>query len=207
LATRCQLALIDFSDARILTDSRGSRVSHAAILAAWSQALKKVSLYLKAVLLLVVITTVGQWITVCFLPLKQNKIGDHAIDWGTFVIDHSEKADWWATMFFTAVAYTYMGVALFIYLAILMYAAAFAVFLDHLSDHSGQFRLVIASQPMESRNHIVEPHVCYQCIARLPLIKHASIIWTIFGPVTGGGVWIFNLIMKRLREGLSKLIR
>jgi hypothetical protein len=145
LAGRCHTTLIDFSDERIVTDSRGSPVSHAAILAAWSKALKDHSIIMWVFLVVVVIQTVGEWINSCFLPLLHNKIGDVAIDWSTLAIVEPLKADRWITMFFTAFAYTYMGIALFIYLAILIYAATFAVFLNQLSDPSGQFRLVFRS--------------------------------------------------------------
>jgi hypothetical protein len=151
LVSRCRNALIDFSDERVLTDSHGSPVSRAAILAAWNKALKDVSILMWVFLAVVVIQTIGEWLELCFLPLIHHQIGDDAIDWSTLAIVQPEKANWWSTMFFTALAYTYMGVALFIYLAILIYAATFAVFLNRLSDHSGRFRLVFSSPILGQR--------------------------------------------------------
>ena len=151
LAGRCRLALTDLSDARILVDSNGSPVLHATILAAWNRALKDISPVMWLIMMLVAVSTLGQWIYVSVVPLMTGKIGNAAIDWGTLTIVQPEKANWWATIFFSTACYAYMGVALFIYLAILIYAATFAVFLNRLADQSGRFNLVFRSSILSQR--------------------------------------------------------
>ena len=160
LTSRCRRTLMDFCDGRILTGPNGAPISHQAILAAWDSALKGVSSVMWLVLALVVVQTVGQWIYASLVPLMTGK--SDVVDWGTLAAVHPDKANWWATLFFASVAYIYMGVALFIYLAILIYAAAFAAFLNSLSDHSGQFRLVARSQIFRQRlsEIVTSTYVC-----------------------------------------------
>lgn len=163
LTKRCRATLIDFSNERILIDSNGLPVPQAAILAEWNKSLKDVSVIMWVFLAAVAIQTVGEWVVSCFRPLITNQIGDVAIDWSTAAIVDPQLANPWSTMLFTAVAYAYMGVALFIYVAILIYAAAFAVFLNNLSDNSGKFRLVFRNQILWQRlSEIVT--IVYACV-------------------------------------------
>jgi hypothetical protein len=86
---------------------------------------------------------IKQWLNDCYQPLQQNSLSGRPVDWTNIAIVQPTTTTTNAEMWFTGISYSYMAVSLWIYLFVLLYAAAFAWYMSRLSRGVGGLRLVI----------------------------------------------------------------
>ncbi len=65
------------------------------------------------------------------MPLLAHDTGDRAVDWSLIAARSGNEVWIWRSILFTAFAYVYMGFALFIYLAVMLYGVAISAFVNH----------------------------------------------------------------------------
>jgi hypothetical protein len=126
---------------RTVVRADGSYASGDELLDYWSRYLGKVSLVLWAFVLAVSLQAAQEWATSCLVPLYTRTATGRMVDWSIMAADGGSDLAVWRGIFFTGFAYSYMGFALFIYLAVMLYGVAIAAFLNHLSEGSGELRL------------------------------------------------------------------
>lgn len=148
LAERCKVTLTSLLQQKLIVDAKGRPVTEAALSAEWRISLRNVSVLLWIILGLIAVQTGSEWIQTCLRPYFGGEVG--VIDWATFAtINKSRSA--FASMAFSCVAYIYMAIALYVYLATLIYAANFCYFLSTLADPAGKFRLVLRDGTLGQR--------------------------------------------------------
>jgi hypothetical protein len=75
------------------------------------------------------------------------------VDWTVIAIVQHDTTSLLSEEIFTACAYAYMAIALWIYLIVLLYAASFAWYLGKLSRGKGRFRLVFHAPDLPDGLH------------------------------------------------------
>jgi hypothetical protein len=151
LTERREFVIRSFIQARIITAPDGTAVSPDQLAEKWRTVLKRISLPLWVILALVVIQTTTEWTSYCLLPLLKGELGRGAVDWSTLAIVQPNDVNKWNAIVFSAIAYLYMGFALFVYEAILVYIAAVAWFVSSIGDPAGDFRLVLRDAQLGKR--------------------------------------------------------
>lgn len=125
---------------RVITGPGGVPVRIEAVRAAWKSNARLLSVTLYVLLAAVIYSSIGQWIRGCLWPYQRLQDlsrrhapldisfilggdGGEVIDWSTlpYVSSASGVPSAGTALGFSALAYLYMGLALFIYLAILAY--------------------------------------------------------------------------------------
>jgi hypothetical protein len=149
LVCSCEFTLKSLLETRVITGPGGAEASEESLFAAWKAGLQKLSIPLWALLFGVIVQTSSEWLTTCAKPIFTHKL-DSVVDWSTIAAIEPQRGIV-IPIAFTLLAYLYMGFALFIYLAILVYAAGFALFLNRIADPSGQFRLVLRDVTLGKR--------------------------------------------------------
>ncbi|MBR1270534.1 caspase family protein [Bradyrhizobium sp. AUGA SZCCT0222] len=140
LTERVKVTLASLVEQRLVVDAKGRPITEGVFFAAWKQALRKVSLLLWIMLVIIAIHAGNEWVQTCLMPFFGGKVS--VIDWSTYAtVDRSIPAT--ASIAFSFMAYFYMAVALYVYLAILVYAATICFFLNTVADPTGEFRLVL----------------------------------------------------------------
>ena len=132
-----------FVEQNIIAAPDGLPVNPVELRRHWENHLGLVSITLWALVLGVGGFSFTQWIYDCLLPNYTGQLSDAPIDWATFAVAHAglggnRSSEIW----FSAVAYVYMAIALWIYAAVFVYGATFAWYLRDLSTSSGRLRLV-----------------------------------------------------------------
>jgi hypothetical protein len=152
LIERSEFTLRSLLQARVITGPSGAAVTEDALFSAWNMGLKKISLALWALLIVVVVQTSVEWLSTCLGPLLNESVASNAVDWSTLAATaQPSKPSKISSILFSLVAYLYMGFALFIYLSILVYVAGFCLFLNKIADPSGNFRLVLRDVTLGAR--------------------------------------------------------
>ena len=93
------------------------------VLASWHSTLRAFSPTLTFLLVGTILSSAGQWLVACVTPFFTGRLHNGVVDWGTVAYIHPDRANPNISLVFSTVAYFYMGLALFVYLAILAYAA------------------------------------------------------------------------------------
>ena len=149
LTERCRITLTSLLRQRVIVDAAGNPVTEDRLFAVWKEALKKVSLLLWCMLAIIAYNTANEWIGSCLMPYFGGDLV--AIDWTTYASIHGSELQRIKSMVFSCLAFFYMAVALYVYLAILVYAATFCYFLNTLADPTGEFRLVPRDETLGKR--------------------------------------------------------
>jgi hypothetical protein len=149
LTERCKITLTSLLQQQLIVGPRGNEVGEPKLFAAWNRALKKVSLLLWGLLIVIVLQTESEWITTCLRPYFGGPL--EAVDWSTIAATAQDELQKVKSLIFSGIAYLYMAVALYVYLAILVYAATFCFFLNMLADPTGEFRLVLRDATFGNR--------------------------------------------------------
>ena len=134
--------LRQLAEFRSIVRADGSNASADELLDYWNRSLGKVSLVLWAFVLTVSLQAAQEWGGSCLVPLYTRTAANRMVDWSIIAADGGTDLAVWKGIFFTGFAYIYMGFALFIYLAVMLYGVAIAAFLNHLSEGSGELRLI-----------------------------------------------------------------
>jgi hypothetical protein len=163
LTERREFTIGSLLQARIITGPNGEPVSEEQILARWKTVLQRISVPLWALLIAVVIQSSSEWVFYCLLPVLKGDLGKGTVDWSTIAIIRSSDIHAWNAIIFSGIAYLYMAFALFIYLAILVYAAAFAWFVNRIGDPAGEFRLVLRDAELGKRLSDIAINI-YACV-------------------------------------------
>lgn len=163
LAERREYTLRSFLQARIIIGPNGASVSEEHLFGKWRKVLARISVALWALLIAVIIQTTSEWVSYCLVPLLKGDLGKGTVDWSTISILMPSEVNQWNAIVFSGVAYLYMGFALFIYLAVLVYAASFAWFLNSIGDPTGDFRLILRDTELGNRLSDIAMNI-YACI-------------------------------------------
>ena len=135
--------LTNFLEARVITAGGGGMVARDSLLADWERHVSGVSATLWLLLASVTFISVFQWYNDCYLPLSLGKLQGGPVDWSTIAIVQPNAVRVSTEMWFSALAYFYMAIALWLYTAIPVYGATFSWYLRKLSLPTGDFRLVL----------------------------------------------------------------
>jgi V8-like Glu-specific endopeptidase len=152
----------NFAERQIVIKANGEPVTESELRLAWKRHLKRFSIVLPALIAFIIIITVLQWVRGCLQPVW-GTVSDQPVDWCTisanydsvtngvrpapgFAVPHPA-----ATLVFSAIALAYMGLALFVYLGILIYASIFSGFLADLANPAGEFRTILRKGELEDR--------------------------------------------------------
>jgi uncharacterized caspase-like protein len=141
LIERCRITLTSLLQQGVIVGARANTITESMLFAAWNRTLQNVSVMLWILLVVIVLQTSDEWIRTCLMPYFGGKAA--AIDWSTVASINGDESQKIKSIIFSGIAYLYMAAALFVYLAILIYAAAFCYFLNTLADPAGEFRLVL----------------------------------------------------------------
>lgn len=142
-----------FTARRVVAGDAGTAVSHAELAADWRAHLSGISPILWVMNLGVPFIAAKQWFDDCYLPLHQNDMLGKAADWTVIAVLQPGTSSAAGEIAFTAVAYAYMAISLWIYLFVLAYAASFAWYLAKLSRGTGAYRLVFRTPYLPERLH------------------------------------------------------
>lgn len=140
---------VAYPELRVITGPGGVAVDAETVAGAWDIQLKRLSILVLVLFLGVTVSSGLQWFYACFEPFWKARhgvpdfLGGEVWDWSTVPYQRKTQATPEATVIFTGIAYFYMALALFIYLAILAYCAYFASFISRLADDTDRLRLVI----------------------------------------------------------------
>ncbi|MDV4178730.1 hypothetical protein R1521_09450 [Rhizobium brockwellii] len=151
---------VAYPELRVITGPGGVAVGAETVASAWDIQLKRLSILVLVLFLGVTISSGLQWFYACFEPFWRARqgvpdfLGGEVWDWSTVPYQRRTQATPEATVIFTGIAYFYMALALFVYLAILAYCAYFASFMSRLADDTDRLRLVIRGT--EPTNFIAE---------------------------------------------------
>jgi hypothetical protein len=92
----------------------------------------------------------NQWFNDCYQPLHQNLLLGQSVDWTNIAVVQPATTTINAEILFTGLAYIYMAISLWIYLFVLLYAAAFAWYISRLSRDISGLRLVAHSRDLQA---------------------------------------------------------
>jgi len=140
LTERAKNLFINLAERRVIVGPEGETVPEATLFAAWRAALKKVSILLWLMLLIIAFQTSQEWLKTCLWPYTRGT-EVVALDWST-AATRIPALSQSMSIAFSGVAYVYMAVALYVYLAILVYAAALCYFLNTVATSTGEFRMI-----------------------------------------------------------------
>ena len=132
-----------FIESRVITAGGGRRVARDALMADWRQHIGSASATLWMLLAVVTFISAYQWYSDCYLRLVSHDLLGGAPDWSTISIAQKSDVSVGTDIWFSALAYLYMAIALWIYTAVPVYSAFFAEYLRQLSLSTGSFRLVL----------------------------------------------------------------
>ncbi len=136
------------ADSRAIVRADGSPVGEDALPAYWSKFIARVSLVLWAFVLVVLLQSTQEWAKSCLMPLLAHDTGDRAVDWSLIAARSGNEVWIWRSILFTAFAYVYMGFALFIYLAVMLYGVAISAFVNQLSETPDELRMTRIPPPI-----------------------------------------------------------
>lgn len=151
LVGQCRATLGQFVGNRSVTGADGQDLNLEQFLKAWDAALNSVSLAMVALMAAVASLTIYDWVKSSLLPVQSGEIGDLPLDWSNFAAVYPEQVSKMSNLVFTAIAYVYMGSALFVFLAILVYGAVYCLFLYQISQRGGPFRLAFRDEQFPNR--------------------------------------------------------
>jgi hypothetical protein len=133
---------------RVAIRNDGRAVTKDEMLSDWRHHLNGIAPILWAFNIGVPFVCIKQWLDDCYQPLSQMSLLGKAVDWTNITIAQPETTNTTAELLFTGVAYSYMAISLWIYLFVLLYAAAFAWYISRLSRGVTGFRLVFRSEQL-----------------------------------------------------------
>jgi hypothetical protein len=161
----------------LITNEEGLVLLRGEVLTRWRAHLRPLSVSLYVLLIGTTISSVLQWIYECFQVYSRSELltnkgnyavilGGKVIDWSTraYAVPTSTEVAKLATLWFSAGAYAYMAIALFIYLAVLAYYAFVCWFVMRLASDTAETatRLIIrGNQPFKYFSELF----CYICAA------------------------------------------
>jgi hypothetical protein len=134
--------LAAFRSRGIIVGDTAAPITDDDLAADWRHHLRGMSPIIWVISLGVPFIAIKQWFDDCYKPLVHNDLMGKAVDWGTIAIVPPKTTSITDEIIFTAVAFAYMAVSLWIYLFVLAYAASFAWYLSKLSRGTGRFRLI-----------------------------------------------------------------
>ena len=133
---------------RTIVRADGSPVVEGELSAYWSRFIARVSLVLWVFVLVVALQSTQEWVKSSVMPLLAHDTGDRAVDWSLIAARSGNEVWIWKVIFFTGFAYAYMGFALFIYLAVMLYGVAISAFVNHLSETPEELRMTRFLPPL-----------------------------------------------------------
>ena len=147
---QCALMCRNFSEYRIVVGSNGGPVTEAQLTEAWHTQLQTASKAFWLILFAACTYSSSDWWMSCGKALLLGRLeGYETISWATGILYIGKYADRWPSFAFTIVAYIYHSIALFSYLAALLYSLTLAFFLHQMSTRSGPFRIVFKRELWE----------------------------------------------------------
>lgn len=137
-----------FAQARAIVGADGKAVGEGALLAHWNKSLARVSQVLWAFILVVVLQSGQEWAKSCLMPLLNRDTSNRVVDWSIVAATRADPVWIWKSILFTGFAYAYMGFALFIYLAVMLYGVALSSFVNRVTETADDIRMTRLSPPL-----------------------------------------------------------
>ena len=194
---QCKLLLDSLSRQRIILGATGDDISPQNLSSAWNENLRKASVIVWGLLIVIIAYESAEWTRTCLLPLVHHDAGNSVVDWSTAAAAGLNTPAATAypsintSIAFSLASYLYMAVALFIYLSILVIETAFCLFLSSVANPIGYFRMLVRDSSFGARFSSIgiciysccTLGVCAGYMMRLQatyLESHYGVIWQYF---------------------------
>lgn len=162
LAAHCRSTVLEFLSSGAITGADGRTVSETEFKLFWKSILKAISAMMLVLLAVVVAQAVSEWRRLSYLPIIRENLGTAPLDWSSYSALYPKAVDPAVNYVFSALAYGYMASALFVFLSVFVYGAAYCWMFYHLSLRDGQFRLVFRDDDFPARfsKVLIFMHAC-----------------------------------------------
>ncbi len=137
LATATRTAIDDFVDSGLLKRVDGKPLNKEDVRAQLDQELRSTQAMYWLLIAGVAIVSAGGWWTSAGSALFHFKLDGQVIDWSTAIIPCGDKGRQFSALIYTALAYLWMGFALFAYLSCLFLGYIYCSFLNKLASTGG----------------------------------------------------------------------
>ena len=131
----------------VITSVNEKNINLVKIWNSWTEHLNSVSLSFWVLIIFVIIISSLQYKSEIYNVVNNanpiNARFGRSIDWGIYTIERPDIISSSSQLAFSAIAYLYMAMALWVFLAILLYVPTFAWYLRKLSSGEGSFGIVL----------------------------------------------------------------
>jgi hypothetical protein len=144
IVNRVNEILPKFLETGVIAAGKGGRLTDDTLMADWRKQVGSASAALWLLLVVVTFISLFQWQNDVFSRLINRTATGTAPDWSTIsVVSKNAGVSVFSDIWFSALAYLYMAIALWIYTAVPIYSSMFAGYLANLSAKKGKFVLIL----------------------------------------------------------------